>query len=165
MPQTASRARTSTREAVRYVANRILGDLLAIHEKFRVPSESLLRSLAHDVSVGLYYDCLESLHLFLYRDGSPVPRRAYVYRRVAPSSFEHSPHSGRIASDPSLVDGRLDFEVQLRDSAVWDDLQKEGSFRIAWGPCIGQSTAGMYVRADGGYASGSVGLSRTCLGT
>ena len=163
MQRTLNRQRTETTEAVRFVESRVLGDLLAIHEKFRMGAEDSMRSLAHDVGVGLRHDCLECLRLFLFPRFGYEPHRAYVYHRAAPGSFDHSPHSGRIARDGSLVDGRFEFEVWLRDRLSWEQLKREGRLRIPWGPCVGRSTRGMCVRPDGGYASGDVALSRTYL--
>lgn len=163
MQLTATRQRTDTTEAVRYVHNRVLGDLLAINEKFELRLEQGMRDLAHDVGWGLYYDCLESLRLFLYRSGWDEPHRAYVYCRSAPGSFDPSPHSGRIARDRDLVGGRLEFEVYLRNQELWESLKQKGLLCINWGPCSGRSTQGMTARADGGYASGDIGFSRTCF--
>lgn len=163
MQRTATRQRTDTTEAVRYVQNRVLGDLLAINEKFELRSEQDMRDLAHDVGLGLFYDCLESLRLFLYRSRWYEPHRAYVYYRSAPGSFDSSPHSGRIAWDGDLVGGRLEFEVYPRNQALWESLKQKGLLCINWGPCSGRSTQGMTARADGGYASGDIGFSRTCF--
>ena len=163
MQQTATRQRISTTVAVRYVRNRVLGDLLAIYEKFQMSTEERMRSLGHDVGVGLDDDCLDRLSLFLYRQGSSEPDRAYVYDRVAPGTFDPSRHSGRITRDSSLVGGCIDFEVCLRDRSRWERLIRGGALRLPWEPCRGRSTQGMYDEADGGYASGDVGFSRTCF--
>ena len=163
MQQTVTRQRTSTMEAVRYVENRLLGDLLAIHEKFEMTTEERMRFLAHDVGVGLAHDCLDSLSIFLYRPGDYEFHRAYVYHRVAPGSFVHSPHSGRIARDSSLVGGRIDFELLPRDRPQWERLKQLGRLQLRWKPSRGRSMHGMYEQADGGYASGDVGISRTCF--
>ena len=163
MQRTATQQRTDTTEAVRYIRNRVLGDLIAIHDKFGMATEQLMYSLSHDVGVGLLYDCIESLRLFLYRSGWYEPHRAYVYHRVAPGSFDSSPHSGRIARDRDLVGGRLEFEVYLRYPELWESLKQKGLLCISWGPCSGRSTQSMTARADGGYASGDIGFSRTCF--
>ena len=162
MQRTATMPKTDTAQAARFVANRILGDLLAIREKFRVSTEREVRNLAHDVEIGLRHDCLNSLSLFLFPKGWVYPHTAYVYDRVAPGSFRESPHSGRVARCSILVGGSLSFEVGLRDASTWYRLNT-GSLRIAWSPCLGQSTNGMFAQVDGGYASGDLGVSRTCL--
>lgn len=162
MQRTTTIPRTDTAQAARYVANRILGDLLAIREKFGVSTDREVRDLAHDVEVGLQYDCLNRLSLFLYPKGWTRPHTAYLYDRVAPGSFSPSPHSGRIARCSILVGGYLHFEVSLRDASVWEQL-KVRSLKIAWSPCVGQSTNGMSAKSNGGYASGDIGFSRTYM--
>ena len=152
---------TDTTQAVRYLGNRVLGDLLSIHEKFSMGEEWELRALAHDVEVGLAHDCLSELRLFLYAVGSQDPTRVYVYERVAAGVFSASTHSGRIARSRELMGGRIEYEVGLRSRLTWDELKAEGQLRLSWSPCVGRSVAGMSATADGGYASGGLGLSRT----
>lgn len=163
MQRTAVQQMTDLALDARRVARRVEGDLLAIHEKFDMETESKLRDLAHDVEVGLAHDCIASLKLFLYRKGSSEPHRVYRYDRVAAGSFGPSPHSGRIDRDPLLVGGTLEFEVALRDRLTWEELKRTGKLRITWAPCGGRSTTGMNEVPDGGYQSGSIGFSRTCL--
>ena len=163
MQRTTARQMTDTALAARYVAHRVLGDLLSIHEKFRMNTETEMRNLAHDIESGLAYDCLNSLSLFLYPFGGYQPHRVYVYRRVAAGSFAPSPHSGRIDRSSLLVGGRLEYEVSLRNRETWHRLQQAGQLRIPWRSCYGRSTAGMSEQNDGGYTSGDLALSRTCL--
>lgn len=161
MQLTRTAQKTDTTEAARFVANRVLGDLLSIHEKFLMSTEREMRNLAHDIEVGLANDCLEALSLFLYPKGCQDPHTAYLYRRVAPGSFSSSAHSGRIVRCSMLVGGGLQFEVSLRNRATWDQLKP--NLKISWRPCVGRSTAGMSANADGGYASGELGFARTHL--
>ena len=93
MQRTLARQKTDT-FAARKVGHRVLGDLLSIHEKFRMDTEAGMRNLAHDIEIGLAYDCLSSLSLFLYPSGMCQPHRVYIYRRVAAGSFAPSSHSG-----------------------------------------------------------------------
>lgn len=162
MQLTTTMPRTDVTQAARYLGNRVLGDLLAIREKFGVSTERELRDLAHDVEIGLRHDCLNSLSLFLFPKGWVIPHTAYVYHRVAPGTFRASSRSGRIARCSMLVGGSLSYEVSLRDKDTWYILNAR-SLRIAWSPCVGQSTDGMFAKSDGGYASGDLGFSRTCL--
>ena len=161
MQRTRTMAQTDTTQAARYVSNRIRGDLLSIHEKFGMNTVSELGRLAHDIEVGLRHDCLDSLSLFLYPPGWHTPHTAYIYSRAAPGSFELSPHSGRIARCSILVGGFLRYEVRLRCSATWEALKPQ--LLIPWAPCVRQTTHGMSATADGGYASGQIGMSRTHL--
>ena len=161
MQLTMSRQRTDTDVAVRYVTNRVLGDLLAVQDRLGESGTDTIRSLAHDVGVGLLHDCLDSLSLFLFCRGQSDPNYVYVYRRAGPGSFEASPHSGRITRDHELSGGALDFELGIRDRSTWDDLKQRGELLIRWQTCVGRSMEGMSARPDGGYASGEVGLSRT----
>lgn len=161
MQQTRVMQTTDTAQAARYVTNRVRGDLRAIHEKFNMSSLREIQNLADDVELGLSYDCLNRLSLFLYPPGRSTPHTAYIYKRVAPGSFEPSAHSGRIVRCNLLVDGYLEFEVGLRDSSKWASLRKQ--LKINWVSCIGTSTTGMTQAADGGYASGELGFSRTYL--
>ena len=163
MQRTETRQRTNTTEAVRYIQNRILGDLLAINEKFELRSEQHMRDLAHDVGEGLFYDCLDRFSVFLYRPYCDEPHRAYRYRRVAPGSFDHSLHSGRIVRDNSLVGGRFESEISPKDRFQWEELKRQRKLILNWMPCRGRSTAGMSERTNGGYESGAVGVSRTYL--
>ena len=163
MPATRTASRTDTAQAARYVSARILGDLRSIHEKFSMGSLEELNDLAHDVQVGLTHDCLAELRLFLYPPGVLHHTRAYIYERVAAGSFAASPHSGRIERSSSLVGGRIDYEVKLRDMTTWESLKSQGLLRVPWRPCTGRSTSGMTARADGGYAKGDVALARTML--
>ena len=161
MQRTMTAQRTDTTQAARYVSSRVLGDLLSIHEKFHMDAEWRMRELAHDVEVGLAYDCLSELRLFLYSPRSNQPIRVYIYERVASGSFAHSPHSGRIARSSELIGGRIEYEVGLRDRSIWEDLKRRNQLHLPWGPCSGKSIAGMSAAADGGYASGGLGFSRT----
>lgn len=163
MQRTILQQKTDTNLAARRVARRVLGDLLAIHEKFDMDTESNVRNLAHDLELGLAHDCIESLKLFLYRKGATAPRRAYQYERVAAGSFSASAHSGRIVLDTLLVGGRLEFEVRLRDRKKWESLKADGNPLIRWGPCDGRSMSGMSSSSNGGYTSGSIGFARTCF--
>ena len=160
MQRTMTAARTDA-AAARFVSSRVLGDLLSIREKFSMSSDREVRDLAHDIELGLAWDCLNALNLFLYPPGWRLPHTAYIYRRVAPGSFEVSPHSGRIARCTILVGGTLKFEVSLRHRDVWETLKPQ--LRISWSPCTAQSTANMSAKADGGYASGELGFARTHL--
>ena len=162
MQRTMTMPRTDTTQAARYVANRVLGDLLAIREKFGVSTDRELRDLAHDLEIGLRHDCLNKLSLFLFPRGWDNPHTAYIYDRVAPGSFRASPHSGRIARCSILVGGSLSYEVNLRDADTWDRL-KARDLRITWSPCVGQSTHGMCAKSNGGYTSGDLGFSRAYL--
>ena len=153
--------RTDTTQAARYVSRRVLGDLLSINEKFEMGTETTMRKLAHDVEVGLAYDCLSELRLFLYSLWSNQPIRVYIYERVASGSFAPSPHSGRVARSSELIGGRIEYEVGLRNRPKWEYLKRNHQLRLSWSPCTGQSTAGMIATADGGYASGELGFSRT----
>ena len=161
--QTTVRMRTDTDLAARRVARRVLGDLLSIHEKFGMSTVGELTNLAHDIQVGLAHDCVDRLTLYLYERGTIKPKRVYIYARAAPGSFAVSDHSGRIARDSGLVGGQLVYIVNPRDRGTWDQLKREGKFSIAWSPSSAPGTAGMTPSDDGGYASGTVGLSRTCL--
>lgn len=163
MQRTAALQRADTTQAVCYVNRRVLGDLSSIHEKFGMSTVSELNDLAHDLEVGLACDCLSELRLFLYRPGAYQPSRVYIYRRTAIGSFSPSNHSGRIQRSAELAGGRLEYEVRLRDenADAWDSLREEGRLRIPWQPCNGRSLSGMTAKADGGYASGELGLSRT----
>ena len=161
MQRTMTVQRTDTTQAARYVSSRVLGDLLAIHEKFGMSTEWEMRALAHDLEIGLAHDCLSNLRLFLYSLWSSQPIRVYIYERVASGSFAPSPHSGRIARSSGLVGGRIEYEVGLRDRLKWEELKRYDLLDLSWNPCIGQSTAGMTAVADGGYASGELGFSRT----
>lgn len=163
MQRTVTAQRTDTAAAARRIGRRVRGDLLAIHERFDMETAAHLEDLAHDVQVGLEYDCISKLKLFLYRKGASEPTRAYIYRRAAPGSFAPSAHSGNIARNSSLVGGRLQYEVSLRNRPKWEQLKKAGKLRIKWSPCPGRSTAGMTATADGGHASGQIGFSRECL--
>lgn len=163
MQHTATAQRTDTAAAAHRVARRVHGDLLAIHERFDMETESNLANLAHDVQVGLEHDCISQLKLFLYQKGATAPTRAYVYDRAAPGSFAPSSHSGNIERNTSLVGGELKYEIFLRDREIWEKLKKDGKLRISWSPCEGRSTAGMKSRIDGGYTSGEIGLSRACF--
>ena len=162
MQSTLTRQKTDTL-AARRVAHRVLGDLLSIHEKFRMNTEAGMRNLAHDIEIGLAYDCLNSLSLFLYPSGGHLPHRVYVYRRVAAGSFSASPHSGRIGRDSLLVGGPFEYEVTLRDRETWNWLKQSALLRIPWTACHGRPTAGMSAHNDGGYTSGELAFSRTCL--
>ena len=62
-----------------------------------------------------------------------------------------------------LIGGRLEYIVTLRDRPTWNRLKQEGKLRITWSPGSGPTTTGMTLRNDGGYASGTIGLGRTCL--
>ena len=126
-------------------------------------TERNLADLAHDVQVGLEYDCISQLKLFLYQKGADKPARAYIYARAAPGSFAPSSHSGNIERNTSLVGGELKYEVFLRNRETWEKLKKAGRLRIAWSPCEGRSTAGMNSKVDGGYASGEIGFLRQCF--
>lgn len=161
MQLTAVAQRTDTAQDARHVSTRVLGDLLSIHEKFGVSTAAELRDLAHDLEVGLAHDCLAELRLYLTAVGDHEPSRVYVYRRVGVGSFAPSPHSGRIERSSDLVGGRLEYEISLRDRKTWEDLKLAGQLRISWRPCNGRSTSGMTAKADGGYSSGELGLSRT----
>ena len=161
MQRTMTAPRTGTIQAARYVSRRVLGDLLSIHEKFHMDTERRMRALAHDVEVGLAYDCLSALRLFLYPFGSNQLNRAYIYERVAAGSFASSPHSGRIARSSELIGGRIEYEVGLRDRLTWEALKLHDQLHLPWSACKGQSIAGMTATADGGYASGELGFSRT----
>lgn len=161
--QTMIRQRTDVTTDVRYVQNRVYGDLLAIHEAFGIDTKEHMYKLAHDVGLGLSSDCLGQLSLFLYQYGCFAPHRVYRYRRVAPGSFDHSSHSGRITRDANLFGGRLESEIALINRSVWEELKTRSQLYLRWGPCVGRSTYGMRERSDGGYASGEVGFSRTCL--
>ena len=159
MQQTRVMQTTDTTQAARYVTNRVRGDLRSIHEKFGMSSLSEIGNLADDIELGLCRDCLNGLSLFLYPHGWSTPHTAYKYERVAPGSFEHSAHSGRIVRCNLLVNGHLGFEVTLRDRQTWARLRPW--LKIKWVSCTGTSTAGMAGVADGGYASGDLGFSRT----
>ena len=161
MQRTMTVQRTDTTQAARYVSSRVLGDLLSIHEKFGMSTERELRALAHDLEIGLAHDCLSNLRLFLYSLWSSQPIRVYIYERVAIGSFASSPHSGRIARSAELVGGRIEYEVGLRDRLKWEELKRYDLLVLSWNPCRGRSTAGMTAAADGGYASGELGFSRT----
>ena len=162
MQRTRTMSETDTTQAARFVSNRITGDLLSIHEKFGMKTERELRQLAHDIEIGLRHDCLESLSLFLYPPGwSSTVHTAYIYRRAAPGSFAPSPHSGRIERCSRLVGGSMRYEVRLRCRDTWAALKPQ--LLISWAPCVGQTTHGMSATADGGYASGQLGMSRTHL--
>lgn len=161
MLQTRLMQTSDTRQAARYVTNRVRGDLRAIHEKFNMSSLREIQNLADDVELGLSYDCLSRLSLFLYPSGWSAPHTAYIYNRVAPGSFEPSAHSGRIVRCNLLVNGRLEFEVGLRDPEMWSDLRER--LKINWVSCLGTSTTGMSLAADGGYASGELAFSRNYL--
>ena len=152
---TASR----TEEDALWVGRRILGDLLAIHEKFGIATEGYMRGLASDISLGLVADCLDSLTLFLYEPYGIDPVAAYKYTRSAPSTFAASPHSGRIQRDSRLIGGRMEAEVTFRNKTTWNSLAHQ--FSLTWTHCVGQSIAGMIATANGGYAAGNVGMSRT----
>ena len=161
MQRTATVQRTDTTQAARYVSSRVLGDLLSIHEKFHMDTERRMKALAHDMEVGLIYDCLSELRLFLYSQWSTQPIRVYIYERVARGSFAPSPHSGRIARSSELIGGRIEYEVGLRDRSMWEALKSRHQLRLPWSSCSGRSTVGMSAAADGGYASGELGFSRT----
>lgn len=161
MQHTRTKQRTDTTQAARYVTNRLRGDLRAIHEKFNMSSMNELMNLAGDIELGLSHDCLSGLSLFLYPPAWTEPLTAYIYERVAPRSFAHSPHSGRIARCAPLIGDRLTFEVTLLDSNTWASLKPR--LKINWISCTGTSTAGMAATSDGGYASGELGFSRTRL--
>ena len=163
MQRTTAVSMIDTRAAARFVGNRVLGDLLSIHEKFGMGTEHELRNLAYDVTLGLLHDCLDRLSLFLYPISWTAPHTAYVYERTAPGSFTPSSRSGRIERCSILVGGTLDYEVNLRKLDVWEDLKRRGLLKIGWQPCVGQSMAGMTRRTDGGYASGNIGFSRDHL--
>ena len=159
MQRTRARSETDITQAARRVSNRVRGDLLSIHEKFRMSTQQELLKLAHDICIGLEYDCLESLLLFLYPPGWSAPLTAYEYCRAAPGSFGQSRHSGRIERCSRLVGGALRYEVRPRCRDTWDALKPR--FRIGWTPCNGTTMQGMAASPDGGYASGNLGLSRT----
>ena len=163
MLRTTTVSTTDTTAAARFVGNRVLGDLLSIHEKFSMGTEQELRNLAYDVTLGLVHDCLDRLSLFLYPISWTEPHTAYVYERTAPGSFTPSTRSGRIERCSMLVGGTLDYQLSLRQRDVWEELKRRGLLKIGWKPCLGQSTAGMTSRTDGGYASGNIGFSRNHL--
>lgn len=156
--------RTETDLAALKVARRVEGDLLSILEKLDMSSATDINDLVHDLRIGIAEDCIETLNVFLYEKGAGYhdARRAYAYRRVDRGNFTESAHSGRIAWDSALAGGRIEFQVWPRDRASWESLKASGKLRINWTPCKDRSTAGMTASADGGYGSGSIGLSRTC---
>lgn len=162
MQRTMVMQRTETTEAAaQFVGRRVFGDLRSIHEKFGMSTLVELKNLAHDLEVGLAHDCLSELRLYLTAVGAEQPSRVYVYERVAAGSFAPSAHSGRIERSRELVGGRLEYEVSLRDRETWERLKRTGQLRKYWRPCNGRSTSGMTAKADGGYASGELGLART----
>lgn len=159
MQRTLLRERSRTEEDALCVGRRILGDLLSIHGKFGIETEAHMRALAHDVSLGLVFDCLNKLSVFLYAAYCSTPAAAYIYSRVAPGSFEASPHSGRIQRDSRLIGGWMKTEISIRHWESWNALA--GVVKLPWSSCLPQSTAGMVSSQSGGYASGNVGMSRT----
>lgn len=161
MQGTMTAQRTGTALAARYVSSRVLGDLLSIHEKFHIGTKKEMRDLVHDLELGLVHDCLSSLRLCLYTSLGHSPTRVYVYERVAIGSFAPSSHSGRITYSPELFRGKIEYEISLRDRSKWEALKLGGQLQLIWSPCNRQSIAGMTATADGGYASGDLGLSRT----
>ena len=161
MQRTMVAQRTDTAQDVRYVSNRVLGDLLSIHEKFGMATESSMRALAHDVQVALTYDCISALRLLLYPPGWTVALRVYDYQRVAPGSFEASPHSGRIERCALLVGGSITFEVSVKDTEIWDRLSSNQEFALNWRSTQGTSLSGLRATANGGYGAGDVALART----
>lgn len=161
MLTTRTISQTDTTQAARYVSDRVLGDLLSIHEKFDMGTLSEMKRLAHDVRVGLAHDCLAELRLFLYPPSALQHSRAYIYERVGVGSFGPSPHSGRIERSSQLIGGRIEFEVTPHDRETWDRLKDDGKLRISWRPCIGRSMDGMTAKADGGYAKSDLAFSRT----
>ena len=161
MQRTMAAQRTDTTQAARHVSSRVLGDLLSIHEKFGMGNEAEMRDLAHDLELGLTCDCLSVLRLFLYPCYRHQPIRVYIYERVAVGSFATSRHSGRIARSPDLIGGRIEYEVSIRNPPTWEELKLRRQLRLHWSPCTGQSTASMTATANGGYASGELGFSRT----
>lgn len=165
MSATIQRIDTDTDLAGRKVARRVHGDLLSIIEKLDVTNTTNITDLMHDLRVGISDDCIETLTVFLYEKGAGYDeaRRAYVYRRVERGTFIESAHSGRIFWDSALAGGRVEFEVRPRDQAAWDKLKTDHKLRLNWTTCSGRSTAAMTASADGGYGSGSIGLSRSCL--
>lgn len=161
MQRTIVVQRTDTTEAARYVSDRVLGDLLSIHEKFGMSTEGEMKALAHDVELGLAHDCLSALRLFLYSPSGGQPARVYIYERVAVGSFAASPHSGRIARSWELVGGKIEYEVSLQDRSVWEKLKASNQLHLPWNYCRGRSISGMTATANGGYTSGDLGFSRT----
>lgn len=162
MQRTMLAQRTETTEAAaQFVGRRVFGDLRSIHEKFGMSTLAELTNLAHDLEVGLAHDCLSELRLILFPRGAYRPSRIYVYKRVAIGSFAPSDHSGRIERSKELVGGNLGYEVFVRDMGTWEYLKQTGQLWISWQPCGGESTSGMAAKADGGYASGELGLART----
>ena len=161
MSATRTISRTDTTQAARYVGARVWGDLQSIHEKFSMGLLENLADLAHDIQVGLAHDCLDELRLFLYPPGVLQPGRVYKYERVAAGTFAPSSHSGRIERSHELIGGRLEYEVTPGDREMWERLKRSGQLRISWRRCTGRSIVGMTERADGGYAKGDLGLSRT----
>lgn len=160
MLATRTVSQTDTTQAARYVSARILGDLLSIHEKLGMGTLSEMKELVHDVQIGLEYDCLTELLLILFRPTNSQPGRVYQYKRAAPGSFAPSPHSGRIERSREFEGGRIEYQVILRDWAMWERLQASGYLRIRWRLGVGRSIAGMTAKADGGYAKADLGVSR-----
>ena len=154
-------SQTDTTQAARYVGTRVLGDLLSIHEKFGMGNWRELEDLVHDVQVGLEYDCLAELWLFLYPPWASQPGRVYEYKRTEPGHFAASRHSGRIERSRDLEGGRIGYQVVLHNRDMWERLKATGRLRLHWVQSTGLSVAGMTARADGGYARAHLGLSRT----
>lgn len=161
MLATRTASQTDTTQDARYVSARVRGDLRSIHEKFRMGTWSELEDLAHDVQVGLEYDCLSELWLFLYAPGNLLPGRAYQYQRAAPGSFGPSKHSGRIERSRELEGGRFEYQVILRNREMWEWLKSQDQLRIPWRPSPRRSADGMTASADGGYSKGDLAVSRT----
>lgn len=159
--RTAATQRTSTTQDAQFVARRVRGDLLSIHEKFGIGTERLMCDLAHDLELGLYHGCVATFRVFLYPPSSSDPSHCYHYERANVDTFQVRPHSGGIARAPSLLRGRHRCEIELSDAGTWDQLRRQGRLRRPWRSRVGTSTDGMTSSTDGGYASGALGVSRT----
>lgn len=159
--RTLATQRTNTTQDARYLARRVLGDLLSIHEKFDIGTVRRMRDLAHDLEIGLDYGCVTTFRIFLYPQGESVPSHCYHYERASVGVFQERTHSGGITRAPSLRHGWHRCEIRLSAPDVWYDLRQRGALRLPWSSCVGISTAGMTSSTDGGYASGALGVSRT----
>jgi hypothetical protein len=160
------RTKTYTRQdQAAQLARRLRGDFQAIHRLYGCRTANYMDDLAHDIELGIEYDCIRSFKIYLRHSLTQIVIEAYTYDVTSGSDADASLHSGRFNYNEQLANAIFEPFITLSDPKIWGDLKRDGRLKIDWVLSADtENLASLFSANDGAYVAGDLAITRKKYG-